>query len=94
MRKQPYVIKICVESVDVLKDVAATAIYGVRGANGVIQITTRKGKAGKLSVSYLGSKFVETNIRQSPIFNGADLADSWRQAFFGQLKWSRPFSSQ
>jgi TonB-linked SusC/RagA family outer membrane protein len=77
-----------IESVDVLKDAAATAIYGVRGANGVIQITTRKGKAGKLSVSYLGSKSVETIIRQLPIFNGAELADSWRQAFFADRQYT------
>jgi TonB-linked SusC/RagA family outer membrane protein len=41
-----------IESVEVLKDGAATAIYGSRAANGVIIITTRKGKAGKSSISY------------------------------------------
>ena len=45
-----------IESVDVLKDASATAIYGVRGANGVIQITTKKGKSGKISVNYQGSQ--------------------------------------
>lgn len=40
-----------IESVDVLKDADATAIYGSRGANGVILITTRKGKAGRTSVN-------------------------------------------
>ncbi len=40
-----------IESVEVLKDAAATAIYGSRGANGVILITTKKGKAGKTSVN-------------------------------------------
>lgn len=39
-----------IESIDVLKDADATAIYGTRAANGVIMITTRKGKAGKTSV--------------------------------------------
>lgn len=39
-----------VESIEVLKDASATAIYGSRGANGVILITTKRGKAGKLSV--------------------------------------------
>jgi TonB-linked SusC/RagA family outer membrane protein len=77
-----------IESVDVLKDAAATAIYGVRGANGVIQITTRKGKAGKLSVSYMGSRSVESIIRQSPIFNGPEIADSWRQAFFADRQYT------
>jgi len=41
-----------IESYDVLKDGAATAIYGSRAANGVILITTKKGKAGKLNVNY------------------------------------------
>lgn len=41
-----------IESVEVLKDVSATAIYGSRGANGVIIITTKKGKRGKTSINY------------------------------------------
>ncbi len=43
-----------IQSIDVLKDAAATAIYGARGANGVIVITTKSGKPGKLVVSYNG----------------------------------------
>jgi TonB-linked SusC/RagA family outer membrane protein len=41
-----------IQSIDVLKDAAATAIYGARGANGVIVITTKKGRAGKMQVTY------------------------------------------
>lgn len=41
-----------IESMDVLKDASATAIYGSRGANGVVLITTKKGKVGKPSLSY------------------------------------------
>lgn len=41
-----------IESIDVLKDASSTAIYGSRGANGVIIVTTKSGKAGKFSVSY------------------------------------------
>ncbi|MEN9697382.1 MAG: hypothetical protein RLZ56_803 [Bacteroidota bacterium] len=41
-----------IQSIDVLKDAAATAIYGARGANGVVVITTKKGRAGKMQVSY------------------------------------------
>lgn len=40
-----------IESIEVLKDASATAIYGSRGANGVVLITTKKGKAGKVSIS-------------------------------------------
>ena len=43
-----------IQTIDVLKDAAATAIYGARGANGVIVITTKRGKPGKLQVSYNG----------------------------------------
>lgn len=43
-----------IESVDVLKDAASGAIYGARAANGVIIVTTKKGKAGKTQVSYDG----------------------------------------
>ena len=41
-----------IESIEVLKDASATAIYGARAANGVIMITTKKGKAGKLDINY------------------------------------------
>jgi TonB-linked SusC/RagA family outer membrane protein len=43
-----------IQSIDVLKDAAATAIYGARGANGVVVITTKKGVPGRLIVSYNG----------------------------------------
>lgn len=41
-----------IESIDVLKDASSTAIYGSRGANGVIMVTTKSGKEGKVSVNY------------------------------------------
>jgi len=43
-----------IESIDVLKDAASAAIYGARAANGVVLITTKSGKAGKMNVSYSG----------------------------------------
>lgn len=43
-----------IESMDILKDAASTAIYGTKGANGVILITTKHGKAGKTTVSFNG----------------------------------------
>lgn len=43
-----------IETIDVMKDASATAIYGAAGANGVILITTKSGKAGKTEVSYNG----------------------------------------
>lgn len=52
-----------IESIDVLKDASSTAIYGARGANGVILITTKKGKAGAGSLTYDGYAGI-SNIRE------------------------------
>ncbi|MBC7889746.1 MAG: SusC/RagA family TonB-linked outer membrane protein [Ferruginibacter sp.] len=78
-----------IESIDVLKDASATAIYGVRGANGVVQITTRKGKAGKTSVSYQGSYSIESIIRPIQMMNSMELSDAWRKAFFADTSYTR-----
>ena len=43
-----------IESMQILKDASATAIYGARGANGVVLITTKRGKAGENKISYSG----------------------------------------
>jgi TonB-linked SusC/RagA family outer membrane protein len=48
-----------IQSVDVLKDASATAIYGAAAANGVILVTTKRGKAGKAAVSYSGSYTIQ-----------------------------------
>ncbi|WP_300597523.1 TonB-dependent receptor [Niabella sp.] len=47
-----------IASVEILKDASSTAIYGARGANGVVLITTKKGSAGKTRVTYDGSLFL------------------------------------
>ena len=44
-----------IESIDILKDAASAAIYGARAANGVILVTTKQGKAGKVEISYNGA---------------------------------------
>lgn len=64
-----------IESIDVLKDASATAIYGSRGANGVIIITTKKGKAGVSRVSLSSSLGVSTLTRKLNVFN----ADEFRR---------------
>ncbi|MDG2432107.1 SusC/RagA family TonB-linked outer membrane protein, partial [Flavobacterium sp.] len=53
-----------IESISVLKDASATAIYGSRASNGVIIITTKKGKAGEMQVSYNGSLQVSEITKQ------------------------------
>ena len=64
-----------IESIDVLKDASATAIYGSRGANGVVLITTKKGKAGHSSISYNTSFGISKLAREIDVFT----ADEFRQ---------------
>ncbi len=62
------------ERVDVLRDAISTALYGNRGANGVIVATTKKGKAGKLSVSYNGQYgFTQPGQQKFEMMNSAEL---------------------
>lgn len=64
-----------IESIDVLKDASATAIYGSRGANGVVLITTKKGKAGFSNLNFSSNVGVSTLARALDIFS----ADEYRQ---------------
>ncbi|GAB3742571.1 SusC/RagA family TonB-linked outer membrane protein [Spirosoma lituiforme] len=61
-----------IESIDVLKDASATAIYGSRGANGVVIITTKNGTKGKSSVNYDGYYGVQSVIRTLPLLNAGE----------------------
>lgn len=47
-----------IESISILKDASATAVFGIRGANGVILITTKRGKEGKAKISFTTSASV------------------------------------
>ncbi|MEO6133607.1 MAG: TonB-dependent receptor [Ginsengibacter sp.] len=58
-----------IESVEILKDASATAIYGSRGANGVIIITTKSGKSGKFNVSYDGYYSIQQLGKKIPVLN-------------------------
>jgi TonB-linked SusC/RagA family outer membrane protein len=61
-----------IQSVDVLKDAAATAIYGARGANGVIVITTKSGKPGRTVVTYNGFVGVRTLAKKLKVMSPYD----------------------
>lgn len=61
-----------IESIDVLKDASATAIYGTRGANGVIIVTTKKGKAGASSLSLNSSLGFSKMARKLPVLSAAE----------------------
>jgi TonB-linked SusC/RagA family outer membrane protein len=56
-----------IESISILKDAAAAAVYGVQGGNGVVLITTRKGKIGKPKLNY-SNQFTNTAFTQYPDF--------------------------
>nr|WP_199156422.1 TonB-dependent receptor [Pedobacter sp. ASV2] len=65
-----------IETVTVLKDAASTAIYGIRGANGIIVITTKQGKIGKPKVTYTGNYALQTYTGLAiglPAFENASL---------------------
>ena len=63
-----------IESIEILKDASATAIYGSRGANGVVLITTKKGKAGQVRVDYEGSYSVQTLRKKLDLMNAKEYA--------------------
>lgn len=63
-----------IETIEVLKDASSTAIYGSRGANGVIMITTKKGKEGKARVSYNGYYGVQTLRKKIDVINAQEFA--------------------
>lgn len=75
-----------VESIEILKDASATAIYGARAANGVILITTKRGKAGRSKVSfetYVGSQEIS---RQIPVLGLRDFADYFNETSFETIE--------
>ncbi len=63
-----------IESIEILKDASATSIYGSRGANGVVLITTRRGKEGQSRVDYEGSYSAQTIARKIDVLSGSDYA--------------------
>ena len=70
-----------IESIEVLKDVAATAIYGTRGANGVIIITTKKGSHGRNNISYSASFGWSSISKKLDYLNAWQWADLWNELY-------------
>lgn len=66
-----------IASIDVLKDASATAIYGSRGANGVVIITTKKGATGKGSLSYDYSLGISTISKKYDLLDGPTFISAW-----------------
>ncbi|MEO8712649.1 MAG: TonB-dependent receptor [Parafilimonas sp.] len=71
-----------IESIDVLKDASATAIYGSRGANGVVIITTKQGKNGKVTLNLNSSYKVENLVDNEDMFNAGDFITFRRWAYY------------
>ena len=69
-----------IASLEILKDAAAQSIYGARASNGVILITTKKGKIGKAKISYSGFSGIQTINRNFDIYNGDEFAQLKREA--------------
>ena len=63
-----------IDRIDVLKDAASSAIYGARGANGVVLITTKTGKRGAASITYDGYYGIQNAWRQLPVLNAEQYA--------------------
>ncbi|MGQ1891490.1 SusC/RagA family TonB-linked outer membrane protein [Thermophagus sp. OGC60D27] len=76
-----------IEAVDILKDASATAIYGSRGAPGVIIVTTKKAKEGQSVVEYSGAMSVDVIANKLDMFN----ADQWEEQ---AKKWGVPYSAR
>jgi TonB-linked SusC/RagA family outer membrane protein len=63
-----------IESIEVLKDASATSIYGSRGANGVVLLTTKRGKEGQTRVNLESSYSAQTIARDIDVLSGSDFA--------------------
>lgn len=68
-----------IESLQVLKDASATAIYGSRGSNGVVLVTTKKGRSGKLVIELNSTYAVQNTANSLDLLNASDFADYQNQ---------------
>ncbi|GET21153.1 SusC/RagA family TonB-linked outer membrane protein [Prolixibacter denitrificans] len=84
-----------IASIEVLKDAASAAIYGSRGANGVVLITTKNGKAGKMTVSYDGYYGIQNPWKKLSVLDATQYAVIMNEASVnggGQPIFSDPYS--
>ena len=87
-----------IESIDVLKDAASCAIYGARGANGVVLVTTKQGKEGKFTVTYDGYYGVQNVQKMVELLNAQQYMDVMDQVNFNMGKeptdWANVLSAE
>ena len=79
-----------IASIDVLKDASSTAIYGARGANGVIIVTTKSGKAGKFTVNYNGYYGVKQIAKTLDVLGAYDYAQWQYELALLRSDWVEP----
>lgn len=70
-----------IETIDVLKDASSTAIYGSRGSNGVIMVTTKRGKTGKMSLNFDVYTGYQQVTKKVDVLNSQQYADFAKEAF-------------
>lgn len=91
-----------IESIEILKDASATAIYGSRGSNGVVIVTTKRGKAGQSNISYESYYGIQSVRRTIPLLNSRQYAEfindarinGGGKAYFDGSSASRPLPDQ
>ncbi len=77
-----------IERIEVLKDASATAIYGARGANGVIMVTTKRGLSGEgVSISYNGYVSLSHKASKMDVMNSTEFLDALQKSFDNYNKW-------
>ncbi len=79
-----------IEAIDVLKDASATAIFGSRGANGVVIVTTKQGKVGKVQLNLYSSTTFEKIVDWAPIMSASEYLDFRRWAIYYSNPAGRP----
>lgn len=92
-----------IETFTVLKDAAATAVYGSEGANGVVLITTKRGRSQKTIISFNAQYSIATPTRMPELMNSADYLSMWNEASWNEagnpdwndyLQNSAPYSAE
>ena len=78
-----------IQSMEVLKDASATAIYGSRGSNGVVLVTTKKGKSGKLTVEINSSYAIQNTANRLDLLNADEFANFQQNIVIGNATYAQ-----
>ena len=83
-----------IQSIEILKDASATAIYGSRGANGVILVTTKKGQKGQVKVDYSTTFSMDSYKNLTDWMTGGQYVDIWRRSLINGRLYGNTDGSQ